>query len=107
MGEKRRYERVAYNGPIRISWESERGEVMYAQGKCVDVSEAGLRIEVPEPVPVRTYITLRADRINVSGRASVRSVDRRGTRFVLGLELSQEIRDQTIAKLLSDAAPQP
>ena len=99
MGEKRRHDRIPYNGPIRIAWETENGELRYAMGKCVDISESGLRIELPEPVPVRSYVTLRADGINLSARASVRSVDRRGIRCLVGLQLSQEIRDETIAKL--------
>ena len=106
MSTKRRHERILYNGPVRISWEDERGEIMYAAGKCVDISEAGLRIEVSEPVPMRTYVTLRADRINISGTAVVKHIARRSTRYILGLELSQQMRDQAFAKLLdSTTAP--
>jgi hypothetical protein len=97
---KRRHERIPYTGPVRLSWEDERGQVLYTSGRCVNVSDGGLRIEVPEWVPVRTNVTLRADRINVSGTAVVKHVSRRGTRFLLGLAISQQLRSQGLSKLL-------
>ena len=100
MSERRRHGRIPYDGPVRLSWEDEHGHVLYAQGKCMDVSEGGLRIEVQEWVPVRTYVTLRADRIDVSGTAVVKHVRRRGTRFVVGLAISQQLRLKGLAKLL-------
>jgi hypothetical protein len=100
----RRHQRIPFDGSVRLAWEDEQGQIRYASGKCIDVSEVGLRIEVSEPVPLQTYVTLRADRINVSGMAVVKHVGRRSTRFILGLELSQQMRDQAFAKLLDLAS---
>ena len=85
----RHHERLAYNGPVRISWEDEQGLVRYAHAKCLDVSEDGLRIEVAESIPVRSRLLFRADRINLSGTATVRSIAWRGCKYILGLNLSQ------------------
>ena len=85
----RQHGRSPYDGPIRISWEEERGLVRYAHAKCLDVSQEGLRIEVAEPIPLRSRLLLRADRINLSGSATVRRVTWRGCKYILGLSLSQ------------------
>jgi hypothetical protein len=90
--EHRQYERVPHFGPIRICWETDEGMVSYASAKCLDVSEEGLRIELAEPIPVRTRILLRADRINFSGSATVRSRTWRGCKYILGLNLTQAQR---------------
>ena len=85
----RQYRRVPYCGPARISWEDEHGLTRFAHGKCIDVSEGGLRIEMSEPLPVRSRISLRADRINLSGSATVRNIRWRGCKYILGLNLTQ------------------
>jgi hypothetical protein len=87
----RRHQRVQYLGPARISWEDANGFPKYAQGSCLDVSASGLRmnVEVFEPIPVRSRVSLRVDRIKLAGSATVRHVARRGAKFVVGLEMSQ------------------
>ena len=87
--DRRQHERLPYCGPVRISLENEQGVVRYAHAKCLDVSEHGLRIELAEPLLVRTVLLLRADRINFSGSATVRSVALRGCKYTVGLNLSQ------------------
>jgi len=86
---QRLHPRVPYCGPARISWEDERGLTRFAHAKCIDVSRAGLRIESSEPIPLLTRLSLRADRINVSGSATVRNIAWRGCKYILGLNLSQ------------------
>lgn len=92
----RRHHRIPYLGPVRISWEGARGERKYAQVKSCDVSEGGLRVEVPEAIPTRTTVWLRADRIQFSGSATVKHVTRVGAKYILGLELSQAIRGEAL-----------
>ena len=87
--ENRQYHRVPYSGPARISWEDERGLTRFAHAKCIDVSEGGLRIETSEVIPVRSQISLRADRINLGGSATVRNIRWRGCKYILGVNLSQ------------------
>ncbi len=86
---QRQHERLTYGGPIRISWEDEQGLVRYAHAKCLDISEDGLRIEMTEPLLIRSRLLFRADRINLSGSATVRSIAWRGCKYLVGLSLSQ------------------
>jgi hypothetical protein len=93
----RRHRRIPYIGPIRLSWEDERGQQKFVQSKCVDISESGLRVEAPQPIPLRTCLMLRAERINLSGAATVRHSQRYGSKYIIGIELSQVLHDKTLA----------
>jgi hypothetical protein len=93
----RRHHRIPYVGPVRLSWEDDQGRPKFIQAKCVDISETGLRVEVSEPIPVRTSLQLRAERINLSGSAAVKHSVRYGSRYLLGLQLSQVLQDKTLA----------
>ncbi len=76
---------------MRMGFESN------AQGRSLDVSEDGLRIDLPEPIPLHSTVSLRAESIDLAGSATVKHVSRRGTKIVLGLELSQALRDRALA----------
>ena len=89
----RRHRRSPYSGPVRISWSDARGSFRYAQAKCIDISQSGLRIELPEPIAVRTQVLLRLERTNLAGAAWVKHVSRHGARYSMGLELSQPLRE--------------
>jgi PilZ domain len=98
----RRHHRVSYLGRVVISWVDPHGQPKYAPAKCLDVSEAGMRIETPEAIPVRTNVSLRAEQIDLAGSATVKHVEGRGSKCILGLELSQALRDRTL-KVIRDA----
>jgi hypothetical protein len=93
----RRHRRLAFSGYIDISWTDPRGQVKYARTKCLDVSEMGVRVEAPEPIPERTSVSLRAERLSVSGGATVRHVVRLGAKFILGLELTASIAEKALS----------
>jgi hypothetical protein len=99
--EIRRHHRVPYLGRVFISWE-DAGVPKYAPAKCLDVSEAGMRVEMPESIPIRTNVWLRADQIKLGGSAIVKHVERQGTHHVLGLQLSEVLRERTL-KVIRDA----
>jgi hypothetical protein len=94
--DNRRHQRIPYLGPIRISWEDAQGMQRYTQARCLDVSEGGVRIEVPVSIPIRTRISLRAERIGLAGSATVKHVARQGTKYILGLSLSQALLDRAL-----------
>lgn len=94
----RRHRRIPYFGPIRISWE-ERGQPRFAMARCVDISDSGLRIESPVPVPSGAVIQLGAERIKLAGAAAVKHVVRNGSKFLLGVQLTQLMLNKTIAEL--------
>lgn len=69
------------------------------QAKCIDVSESGMRIESPVPIPAGTRIQLNAERISLSGAAIIRHATRYGAKYMLGVELAQIAGGKTAAAL--------
>ena len=82
---------------MRISWEDPHGRVKYLPAKCIDISESGMRLETQEQVPIHTHISLRAEQLKLAGAATVRHVHRSGAHFIIGLELTQALRDKALA----------
>jgi len=85
----RQHHRVPYFGPARISWHDEEGTARFGPAKFLNVSAEGVRIEVAETIPVGSHISLRAERISLSGSATVRNISWRSCKYILGLNLSQ------------------
>ena len=94
----RRHPRFPFLNPVRISWE-DQGQPRFATGKCVDISEAGLRIEIPEKVRPGTVIQVASERIKLAGAATVKHASHRGGKCQLGLELTQFTLNNVIADL--------
>ncbi len=94
----RRHRRIPYINTVRISWE-EHGQPRFATGKCTDISEAGMRLESPQPIRPGTTIHLSAERIKFSGAATVKHMVRNGSKYLLGVELTQFMLGDTLAEL--------
>jgi hypothetical protein len=92
----RRHHRLPYAGRVRISWEGPHGLPRFALGKCLDISEEGMRIEAPEPVPLYSNVALQAEQINLAGSATVKFSSRLGAKYILGLEMTQALRERTL-----------
>jgi hypothetical protein len=95
----RRNHRIPYLGRVQIHWEVALGQPKHALGRCLDVSESGLRVELPEPIPTHANVLLQADQLNLRGPATVKHVERQGSKYILGLQLSQALRDQTLTAI--------
>ena len=91
--EARRHPRILYAGPLDLSWEDASGPPKFTRAKCTDVSEGGLRLDMLVPVPLRTHVSLRAERLKLSGSATVRRVARSGSKYSVSVELSQPLRN--------------
>jgi hypothetical protein len=102
-GDIRRHRRIPYTGPVRISWQTVDGLARYIQGNCLDVSQGGLRVQTPQPIPARTLVQINADRLKLSGSATVKHVERRDSQYILGLELNAAALERTLA-LATEAA---
>lgn len=99
---RRRGSRTACDISVTISWTEEEGNRdRYLLGKCVEISETGLRIELLQPIPYLTYVTLRIAGMNLATSARVRHSRTRGLKATMGLELSQPIRNQIIEALVT------
>jgi len=77
---------------VSLSWEDAHGAIRFCQGMCVDVSERGMGILVPDEIPLRSYVNFRIKVLDFTGSGSVRSTRRKGLRFQVGLEFSGTLR---------------
>ncbi len=91
-GELRRHWRSTHSASASLVWSDRGGGDKYINGRTVNVSESGLRIEVPEPIEKQTYVTVQCLALGLHGRASVRTCARKGTKYLLGLEFSAGLR---------------
>jgi hypothetical protein len=98
----RRNRRIPYVGPVRISWEGDGGP-RFALGRCIDLSPEGMRLEVTHPVSAGTRLQVYAERIRVSSSAIVTRMERCGSKYLLGLQLTHPALQKTVAEL--DGAP--
>lgn len=94
----RRDRRIPYMGAIRISWE-DHGQPFFAMCKCIDISRTGVRIECPSPVGSGSMIQVGAERIKLAGSAKVRHVNRSGSKYLVGLQLTYTLLPDTISRL--------
>jgi hypothetical protein len=96
-GELRRHWRSTKSAPASIVWNDRVGGDKFINGRTVNVSESGLRIEVTEPIEKQTYVTVQCSSLGLHGRASVRSCARKGGKYLLGLEFTAGLqwRSQT------------
>jgi PilZ domain-containing protein len=84
----RRGERSENVEIVQVMWKDRDGGDKFANARTLDISELGMRIEIPEPVQERSFVNLRCDKLKLSGTASVRSCQRKGNRYHVGLEFS-------------------
>ncbi len=82
-----------------MSWTDADGSVRYARGKCRDISPDGLRVETDETVPAQSDVSVRVEKVDVAGSARVRYFRRGPMHNVIGLELSQKVRQQLLDAL--------
>jgi hypothetical protein len=113
LSESRRHQRFQYGGVVFISWRTFDGQRNYALGRCLDVSEQGLGLELSARIPVGSFVKLRAYKLNLDGSATVRHIARLPVGYGLGLELSQPLDPDVLAELgesqtdAAGAAPTP
>jgi hypothetical protein len=88
----RRQDRETCFQTVTVMWRDSRGEDKFANAKVLDVSESGLRMQLPEAVPFQTRITLRAIKLGLHGQGSVRHCSRSGTRYSIGVQFASDLR---------------
>src|SRR5579863_1507836 len=87
-GELRRHDRAEKSSPVQIVWQDRTGTDHFINGRSLNISTSGMRVEVGERIDHQTYVTVQCAALGVHGRASVRTCTRRGMKYVLGLEFS-------------------
>lgn len=88
----RRHKRSPLDAAVRLSWQDEQGVQRVVKGRCADISEHGIGILLNENVPLRSYLQFRIDELRFSGSGSVRSVSRKGVKYLIGVEFAGTLR---------------
>jgi len=88
----RRESRRSCNQPVGIMWLDAAGDEKFINAPVRNISASGVSLQIPEPVPVRSFVTLCADKLGIHGRASVRYCSRNGIQYSIGLEFTGGMR---------------
>jgi DnaJ domain/PilZ domain len=100
--EKRKEQRRFTNAMLAVVWQDARGQSRSLRVRGLNVSKAGMRIESSEELYPGAPVSLRAERHELTGKATVRNCARRGASYVVGLEFSEETK-RTLRLPLVDA----
>lgn len=91
-GNLRRAERQPHSARIALSWTDASGTGSMAWGRCCDLSPDGIRVELGNRLPLRTYVNFRSEDGRLQGSGSVRYCLTRNLKNVVGLEFSGSTR---------------
>jgi len=96
----RRAVRTSCSVPVFISWMEDDGTEHLARGTCVEISETGMRIKLPRPIPYLSFVTLRLEGPGLAVSGRVRHVRRQGLSAIVGLELRQPLKAHVLKAAL-------
>ncbi len=84
--DSRRNVRHASSGTLHIDWEDGSGRRQAAQAKLLNVSVAGLKLQVAENIPVHARVSCDEPKLGICGVGSVRYSSPADGSYVIGLE---------------------
>ena len=92
FGELRRHERRKFRGAVAISWINARGTRVRVLGNCLDLSDYGMLVEVPEPIPTETEVLVQVSGFATPKAATVRHWHPCAGWFRIGLESREPLQ---------------
>lgn len=95
---------MSYNGKISLIWANDHGDACARNAVCIDVCSRGISVTVDTQIPARTVVTVNARELDLHGSASVRTCNRVGVRYILGLEFVGGMKWQPPAHLAATSA---
>jgi hypothetical protein len=85
----RRQDRQPCEHNVTVNWRDARGENKFAIARAIDISQSGIRLQMPEAPPLHSYVMLRAGKLGLMGNASVRHCLRTAaSKFAVGAEFT-------------------
>lgn len=96
--ERRTATRVGIDDLISVSWVDPSGAHYRERVRCVDVSEGGLRLELPRRIDPGSYVNVRTDKYHLNASARVRNVVARGVRYHIGFEFNSGWKWRELAR---------
>ena len=89
----RRQDRQACEHKITVTWRDARGDNKFAIARATDISESGIRLQMPEELPAHSYVAVRATKLGLLGNASVRYCLRTAaSKYAVGAEFTSGLR---------------
>jgi hypothetical protein len=89
----RRSDRQSCDHSVTVLWRGSTGEDKFVNAKALDISESGIRLQMPEALQKQTYLMLSATKLGLMGKGSVRHCTRlRGSKFAIGVEFTAGLR---------------
>jgi hypothetical protein len=86
---QRRHERQSCDHKVIVSWSDERGDDIFAQARAVDISPFGMRLQMPAPPPLRSFMSIYSTKLGPAGGASVRYCYRTvASKYAVGAEFT-------------------
>ena len=82
----RAHPRRPLSAPVEVSWKYSPSLECHSHGRSLDVSDGGLKIELPDPLNVSERIRFRFYRGHLAGTASVRYCNRVGRSYLIGVK---------------------
>src|SRR5271170_6392899 len=85
----RRQDRRPCEHNVTVTWRDARGDTKFAIARAIDISQCGIRLQMPEAPLLHSYVMLRAPKLGLMGNASVRHCVRKaGSKFAVGAEFT-------------------
>jgi hypothetical protein len=91
----RKHERYLFVYPVELFSALNESAV---RATSIDVSSYGMQLEIPNPIPVNTKLTLRIDGVEVSG-ATVRYCRELCCWYRIGVEFSQSLMAEDLPRI--------
>lgn len=98
--ERRNAVRVHNDELIAVEWVAPSGERFQERVRCVDVSEGGVRLELPRRIEPGSVVSLRADKYHLNATARAKSAVSRGMRYHIGFEFNSGWKWRELARAL-------
>ncbi|HET8548405.1 MAG TPA: PilZ domain-containing protein [Bryobacteraceae bacterium] len=86
--DSRRHPRFPIEGPLRVLWHDANGRERVSNAKLVNVSVAGLKLRVDEPIPVRALLLCNDQRLGIRGSGAVRYCIMTRGKYEIGVEFN-------------------
>ncbi len=86
----RRNERIPSRERVAIRWDDLIGQPKFMLGNCLNISTDGLSVRIDQPIAVRTYVTVRSEKLKLAGTATVKYCIRRNAWYQIGLEFTPD-----------------
>lgn|SRR5262245_1526680 len=77
-------------GALLVSWLDTTGRMKTTRTRALNVSEEGISIELPQAA-MSLLVRFQSERFNVNGLGTVRYCRRDGSKYVVGLEFSENL----------------